>query len=126
LKQGREGIKELSGLLEEDLSRQRVWPVQSLGHWGMPGGMSGVFKEEQEGQHGLSRVSKGRSSRGQKRGEERVKRRKILFFRNEIKYDHGLMGVGLVLSLGKKKDFLGVDGQAASCCVWEAGRRRKS
>lgn len=113
LKQGRKGIKELSGLLEEDLSRQRVWPVQSLGPWGMPG----VFKKEQEGQYGLSRVSKGRSSRGQKRGGQRVKKRKILFFRNEIKYDHGLMGVGLVLSEGKKKDILGVDGQAASCCV---------
>lgn len=49
----------------------------------------------------------------------------ILIFRNEIKYDHGLMGVGLVLSL-EKNDFLRVDGQAASCCVWEAGGRRKS
>ena len=33
----------------------------------------------------------------------------------------------LVLSLWKKKKYLlGVDGQAASCCLWEAGRRRKA
>lgn len=33
----------------------------------------------------------------------------------------------LALSLWKKKKYLlGVDGQAASCCVWDAGRRRKA
>lgn len=51
---------------------RKTFPGREYGQskaWGMPGG----FKEKQEVQRGFSRVSKGRSSRGQKREGQRRK-----------------------------------------------------